>query len=175
MTEPKNTPTRRDSIFERSVSLDPFLPEWSQPNSPPKLNRVMLVASSGSMGLGQLAACLNSEDFVAPVLDSTAELFSDPNSHLDDVTVLLCECDGSKHGCKRNPLNRTRSRLAICNKLMKALDVSVDDEPVEAEPDEEPAADDPARATINFYSFAEALHDENVDSMHARKMSDLIS
>lgn len=55
----------------------------------------------------------NTEDFVAPCLDTTTEVLSDPSIDMNDVEIVCpCEDDDLDHECApvRPPVSRSRSR-----------------------------------------------------------------
>lgn len=126
-------------IFERSISTALFLPPLSavtsqsgQPQAPhkhlvahlvphlvPHLARsrsMSTVSASSQMSQTPYAIPMhhNTEDFIAPVLDTTTEVLSDPSIDMNDVEI-VCPCDTDEdldHDCAavRPPVLRSRSR-----------------------------------------------------------------
>lgn len=186
-----------ENIFERSLSTSPFrsLPP-SRRNSKVGLlkrsGRSMSIASNGSMNsLNLMSAYYSTEDFVAPVLDTTAEIFTDPGVDLDEVTVVFCECDD--HACRSKHKShekspkapqrpghlaaRSKSRSFICNSLMGAFDNSECLEEVESEGPSEssPPVSPQDGKTINLYSFADVVNGENaLERFNSQTMSEYL-
>lgn len=189
-----------ESIFERSLSTSPFksFPP-SRRNSKAALSkrqdRSMSIASIGSVGSANLIqAYYSTEDFVAPVLDTTAELLTDPCIDYDEVTVVSCDCDDL--GCRKldkkdknekknekhprpGALQRTRSksRSFICNSLMGAFDNGQYLEEVESEEaTESTPPTSPEGKTVNFYSFADVVNGEHdLEKFNAQPMSEYLT
>lgn len=152
----------------------------------------MSVVSKGSMcSLGLIPTYYSTEDFVAPVLDTTAEILTDPGINYSEVTIVSCECDDSACRSKHNrskdgkaskppgALNRSRSRSRsfICNSLMGAFDSTsalCEDEREEMEGTVTPVY--PLGTTINFYSFADVMNRENeLEKFNAQPMSEYLT
>ncbi|SGZ57389.1 CIC11C00000005854 [Sungouiella intermedia] len=185
-----------ESIFERSLSTSPFksLPP-SRRNSRVGLRpngRSMSVVSNGSVcSLNLIPAHYSTEDFVAPVLDTTTEILTDPGIDYSEVTIVSCECDDStcrsrhsrhkdsKASLRPGVLNRSRSksRSFICNSLMGAFDTTDEVREEEKEDAEEfttPVS--PEGKTINFYSFADVVNGENdLEKFNAQPMSEFLT
>lgn len=150
------------------------------------------MVSHGSMcSLNLIPAYYSTEDFVAPVLDTTTEILTDPDIDYSEVTIVSCECDDSacrsKHKTlkdSKNPrrpgaLNRSRSksRSFICNSLMGAFETTTELREEEKEESEEMIApDSPEGKTINFYSFADVVNRENdLEKFNALPMSEYLT
>lgn len=189
-----------ENIFERSLSTSPFrsLPP-SRRNSKVGLpatkrtGRSMSVASNGSMSsLNLISAYYNTEDFVAPVLDTTAEILTDPGIDLDEVTVVFCECEDhacrSKHKSTEKISNypqrpgsllgsRKKSRSFICNSLMGAFDncACLEEAETEEHTESSPPVSPQDGKTINFYSFADVVNGENaLEKFNSQPMSEYL-
>lgn len=89
---------QNEGIFERSLSISMLsLP----PQSRHKLARTLSNCSLASNGYA-IPTHHNTEDFVAPVLDTATEILYNPKSDLNNVNIVCCyendeeeECDGS--------------------------------------------------------------------------------
>lgn len=149
------------------------------------------MVSKGSMSsLSQIPTYYSTEDFVAPVLDTTTEILTDPEINYSEVTVVSCECDDSACRSKHNRSkdskasqppgainrNRSRSRSFICNSLMGAFETSelCEDEKEEIVGTVTPVY--PLGTTINFYSFADVMNRENdLEKFNAQPMSEYLT
>lgn len=118
----------------------------------------MSVASNASLGsLGLLSAYCSTEDFVAPVLDTTTEILFDPLIDLNSVTIVCRECGEDSINCR----SRLCSSLSPCSKgfQMFRKNSHCGHRKHEKSDDSEllPLVEG---QTINFYSFAEVLNGE---------------
>lgn len=171
-------PSAEPKIFERYLHSDPFqaitvLPKEAKSCLHAHKTRSLSLVSMSPISSNCL--CYNAEDFVAPVLDTAAEVLSNPDTDYNDVTLIYCgdHLEGLQEADRQSLSRRSRSRSVIRAELMKALDQS-------QEPSAEHTAVTPTTEaeglTINFYSFAESLAKENeLEGFNTRKMSELIS
>lgn len=145
----KNAPPALDllsssDIFERSILAALFLPPISAAsalNSQSAASHKHLVAHSArSRSLSVVSASSqasqtpyaipvhhNTEDFIAPVLDTTTEVLSDPSIDINDIEI-VCPCDtddDEDHECTNvRPLmlrSRSRSRSIISSSLRQCI------------------------------------------------------
>lgn len=123
------------------------------------------------------------EDHTAPALDSTAELFADPDVNLNDITVVFCEEPEDKLSrkssvsnllCHRRSLCRRRS--SFCNTLMRAMSNNSEIPLVsETTKPQLPCIEEDSDKVINFYSFADAVGGEfGLESFNILKGSDVL-
>lgn len=187
-----------ENIFERSLGTSPFqsLPP-SRANTkvanPNRSNgRSMSITSNGSMcSLSLIPAYYSTEDFVAPVLDTTAEILTDPFIDYDEITVVSCECDDSgcrskhasksKHKVPQRPgslhRSRSKSRSFICNSLMCAFkNANLEELEAEEQADSTLPMSPQEGKTINFYSFADVVNGENdLEKFNSQPMSEYLT
>ncbi|RLV82968.1 hypothetical protein JA9_003130 [Meyerozyma sp. JA9] len=199
-------------IFERSISTSSFSPPLSAVTSqsgqsqPPlkhsvahsvphsARSRSMSTVSASSQMSGTPYAIPmhhNTEDFVAPVLDTTTEVLSDPSIDMNDVEI-VCPCDtddDSEHDCAavRPPVSRSRSRsrsiisMSLRQCISGANSTSVHSGSGSVSPTMAHVKSNsslanrssslqsmvdkgdlsPSKTTINFYSFADMVNAEN--------------
>ncbi|CAH2351267.1 hypothetical protein CLIB1423_03S02410 [[Candida] railenensis] len=76
-----------EGIFERSLS---FSMSSLPPTSRQKLARTLSNCSQQSSGGYTIPVHHNTEDFVAPVLDTTTEILTNPALDLNDVNIVCC-------------------------------------------------------------------------------------
>lgn len=184
-------PERDDDIFERSLGVSPYQSLVSSRRNlrvGVPIGRSLSVVSTGSNSYKPLF--FNTEDFVAPVLDSTTEIITDPTIDLNKVNIVYCDCgepvcrtasNTSPRKCPKNksrPRSRSRSRLFVCASLMSALHPSPAD--VESEGEASAVQETPELGadglTINFYSFADVLNGEqDPDTFSTLRMSNYLS
>lgn len=179
----------QDNIFERSLSTSPFQSLTSSRRNSRAgmvpIRRSMSVASNCSNSSCPMP--YNTEDYIAPVLDSTTEILTNPEIDLHNVNIVYCDCGETlcrsptltKSKCLKNrPKPRSRSRLFICNSLLSALNHSPVDES-ESESDFKPLSEeelDPDGHTINFYSFADVLNGEQeLEKFNTLRVSEYLS
>lgn len=141
-------------------------------------------SNSSQIASFPISPCFKPEDLTAPVLDRTAELFADPKTDFNNVTVVFCdklECPVSRQPSFTNRLRSVsllnRRRSSFCKTLMRALsnsdEAAVD--PFELRPTMQ-GPETEADHVINFYSFADALCGENnLERFNSRKMSEVLN
>lgn len=147
----------------------------------------MSVASLGSTNSNCLVpGCYSAEDYIAPVLDTTTEILTDPSTDFDSVTIVYCDCEdsncvgksGKAKSCHK-PITKRRSssRSFICNSLLSALDTKHTDElTYEEEMKTSDTVELEEGQTINFYSFADVINGEHdLERFNSTKMSEIIS
>lgn len=190
----------QENIFERSLSTSPFQSfntsrrNSKVANSIRRTGRSMSVTSTGSVcSLNLIPAHYSTEDFVAPVLDTTAEILTDPRIDYDDITVVSCECDdsacrskhlpkgkGQKSSQRPRPIlrSRSKSRSFICTSLMEAFDHGELLEGTECEKESgvTPPLSPQDGITINFYSFADVVNGEHdLEKFNSQPMSEYLA
>ena len=108
----------------------------------------MSVASNASLGsLGLMSTFCSSEDYIAPVLDTTTEILTDPTVDLNSVLLVCRECGADTRDC--------RTRLCLGQAQFKpAAGQRTHSEKPELDPELSEGQ------TINFYSFADVLDGE---------------
>lgn len=152
-----------ENIFERSVStnLIQLLPRTRGSIRSSKLlkGRSMSVASNASFSsLGLLSAYCSTEDFVAPVLDTTAEILCDPLIDLNNVTIVCRECDNEDLHQSRLALSPSRSTPSKSFQVFRKN--SHCRHRKHEKHTENGLLPQVEGQTINFYSFAEVLDGE---------------
>ena len=80
-----------------------------------------IIESLNSSRNNSVSLPCNNEDYVAPILDYTSEVFSNPNIEYNNIH-LVC-CDGEPHAqMAKVPLRRwSRSRSIVSNSLMNCI------------------------------------------------------
>lgn len=184
---PRRSSSLLDNIFERSLNCNPYqsLPP-SRRNSKclGRAGRSMSIVSIGSTASNCLVSPLYSaEDYVAPVLDTTAELLTDPDVDYNNVTVVYCDCDDaqcSRKTCCARPAGRERKRTSSRSYILVALMSALDSkQPEEAAPPEAVqslrGADDADGQTVKFYLFADVINGEHaLERFNSATMSEFI-
>lgn len=139
---------RRDSIFERGISQPPF--QLLPPTR--RSSRVLMSLPRASLPMcTKMPSHHSAEDFIAPCLDSTTEILTNPNIDMDKVNIV--------YGEEKPKRGRQRSRSYIFSSLMSAFqrlgqaEQEGDSEASEAEERE-------CTRTINFFSFADMRNSE---------------
>lgn len=95
-----------EGIFERSLSLSMLsLP----PTSRQKLARTLSNCSQQSSGGYTIPIHHNTEDYIAPVLDTTTEILTNPSLDLSDVNIVCCcEEEGDENATDRDSADESQ-------------------------------------------------------------------
>lgn len=175
--------SRRNSRISTSTALNKL-------NA--RLNSVVSINSQRSVAFHH-----NTEDFIPPVLDHSAEILTNPLIDFSEVSVVCCDCEGegirvktsAKPGCRARSCDgkpssrprqrsRSRSRSLICNSLLKALAQGEEEEESYLREDESDNVEECSSdsKTINFYSFNDILNREkDLEKFNTFRMSKLLS
>lgn len=80
-----------------------------------------IIESLNSSRNNSVSLPCNNEDYVAPILDSTSEVFSNPNIEYNNIHLVCCDGEPHAHPAKV-PLGRwSRSRSIVSNSLMNCI------------------------------------------------------
>mmetsp|Transcript_2468 Transcript_2468/g.2395 ORF Transcript_2468/g.2395 Transcript_2468/m.2395 type:complete len:246 (-) Transcript_2468:1714-2451(-) len=80
-----------------------------------------IIESLNSSRQNSVSLPCNNEDFVAPILDYTSEVFSNPNIEYNNIHLVCCDVEPPMDP-KKVPLRRwSRSRSIVSNSLMNCI------------------------------------------------------
>lgn len=124
-----------------------------------------------------LPCCYKTEDLIAPVLDSTAELFANPYTNYNDITVVFSQksvCDNTRRYSLSLPQSRQRSISRTSEKELKRENTIGRFN--RNDPAASSCANQEQQKTIEFYSFADAVKAEyELERLDCRKLSEVIN
>ncbi|EEQ40817.1 hypothetical protein FOB63_004265 [Clavispora lusitaniae] len=157
------TSPSHENIFERSCTRAHSIarPRGSlrSCNTPKaRSGRSMSVASNASLGsLGSMSTFCSSEDYIAPVLDTTTEILTDPTVDLNSVLLVCRECGADTRDC-RTRLCSGQAQFKPGYNLFRRNSSAAGQRTHSEKPESDPELAE--GQTINFYSFADVLDGE---------------